>query len=399
MEYQQATLLARPPQASLIQFSGFDLPFPSHCSLWDATSPSDWAMAAQQYAQHPEYVYQVTPETTPSGYDSFQSSVLLAAHYHHFNNPAPYLAPPVFAAIEHLLDTSPITKHQLLTAKLLQVTPVRALLAVSGESWILSEKVPSAQAFLGYKTTLRSWIGGLWSGAADATGQPVRDALQLAIEILRHAMAVPSHTLRLELGPDMGLYYAALILWSVTVSANTRMNMHQAQVHQQHRYQSHSPLPSARNFPSTPTHLTSNTPTASPIHTYPPTTNFVPSQAASPIAFSPTSSSMQHSDIALMSMKFLDTAVVDMEFLGMVQQWPRDVSQWQQGCGALLRWVKMRLRGGALEARDSVVASSHAVGPTSAGTGRGGDGFGELLDGVIGVLEKVMGRGWEGWGV
>ena len=64
-----------------------------------------------------------------------------------------------------------------------------------------------------------------------------------------------------------------------------------------------------------------------------------------------------------------------------------------------MRWVKMRLRNGAKEARDSVIAPTLGAGPTSAGTGRGGDGFGELLDGVIGVLEKIMGRGWEGWGV
>jgi hypothetical protein len=108
---------------------------------------------------------------------------------------------------------------------------------------------------------------------------------------------------------------------------------------------------------------------------------------------------MQHSDITMLSINFLNTALVDITFLDMVQQWPRDVTQWQQGCGALLRWVKMRLRGSTAEGRDSVVAPIHGVGPTSAGTGRGGDGFGELLDGVIGVLEKVMGRGWEGWGV
>ena len=58
-----------------------------------------------------------------------------------------------------------------------------------------------------------------------------------------------------------------------------------------------------------------------------------------------------------------------------------------------MHWVKMRLRNGSLEGRDSV------VGPTSAGTGRGGDGLGELLDGVTGVLEKIMGRGFDGWGV
>jgi hypothetical protein len=333
-----------------------------------------------------------------SGFDSFQSSLLIATHYHHFNNPTPYLAPPSFVAIDHLLDSSPITKHQLLTAKLMQVTPIRALLAVSGESWILSEKVPSAQAFSSYKTTLHTWISGLWSDSTEPHNRPARDALMLAIEILQYAMTVPSHTLRLELGADMGLYFAALVIWSVTVAANTRINMRQTQTHQ-NRYQSHSPLPSSRVFQSTPTHLTANPSTASPIHTYPPTVNFIPTQTLSPASYSPTSSSMHYSDITMSAVKFLNTALVDLEFLGIVPQWPRDVAQWQQGCGALMRWVKMRLRGATVEGRDSVVASGLGVGPTSAGTGRGGDGFGELLDGVIGVLEKIMGKGWEGWGL
>jgi hypothetical protein len=398
VECHQTTLLARQPQPSLIQFSGCDLPFPTHSSLWDATNAMDWALAAQQYTHLPEYVYQVGPDTVSSAFDAFQSSLLIASYYHHFNGPIPDLAPPSFVAIDHLLDNSPITRHQLLTAKLLQVIPIRAILAVSGESWILSEKVPSAQAFSGYKTTLRAWIGGLWSGATEPHNQFVRDAVRLAIEILQHAMTVPSHTLRLELGADMGLYFAALVIWSVTVAANTRINMHQTHPHQ-HRYQSRSPLPSTRAFPSTSTHLTTNTSTTSPVHTYPQTANFIVNQTVSPAPYSPTSSSMHHSDITMLSAKFLHTALVDLGLLGVVHQWPRDIAQWQQGSGALMRWVKMRLRSGAVEGRDSVVASGLGIGPTSAGTGRGVDGSGELLDGVIGVLEKIMGKGWEGWGL
>lgn len=103
--------------------------------------------------------------------------------------------------------------------------------------------------------------------------------------------------------------------------------------------------------------------------------------------------SMGHSEIIDTSMNFLASALLDLEFLGSVPQWPHDVVQWQQGCAALMRWVKMRLRNSTMESRDSVVGA----GPTSAGMG--GDGLGELLDGVVAVLEKILGRGWESWGV
>lgn len=396
LECQQAMLLARLPQPSMIQYSGFDMPFPAHCSLWEATGPADWAMAAQQYAHFPTYVFEITPDISVGPFDHFQSMLIIAAQYNHFNNPSIYLSPPALPAIDHLLDNSPITKHVLLTAKLLQVTPVRSLLAVSGESWILSEKVPSPAAFSSFKSTLKTWVNGLWAPTNDPQSQSVKDALRLSIEILQHAITIPPHSLRLEMGADMGLYFAALVIWAVTVAAHTRINAPSAPA-QPIRYQSHSPLQSNRTsgyFPSTPTHLSAGTPQPgqSPNPSHPAHMGLMPtSHSPAP----PTSNSMLHTEITATSISFLENALLELELLGIVPQWPRDVMQWQQGCSALMRWVKMRLRNGALEGRDSVVGS----GPTSAGTGRGGDGLGELLDGVVGVLEKIMGRGWEGWGV
>ncbi|KAF2119235.1 fungal-specific transcription factor domain-containing protein [Lophiotrema nucula] len=398
LEYQQAILLGRSPQASIFQYHGFDLPLPAHAAMWDAKNPTEWAMAAQQFSAMPGYVYEVTPETSFGPFDFFQSSLLIAAHYNLFNNPTPYLAPPPMSTIDHLLDPSPITKHNLWTAKLLHVTPIRPLLAISGESWILSEKVPSPQEFSSLKTTLRTWVNGLWSSVTDTQSAPIKDALRLSIELLQHAIALQPQTLRLELGADMGLYFAALVIWAVTVAANTRINASQTQG-SSHRYPSQSPLPSNRNsahYPSTPTRIPGSPSQAatSPNLNHPNALGLMPSVQTSP-APPPTSNSMLHSEITMTSVSFLNMALLELDFIGIIAQWPKDVAQWQQGCAALMRWVKMRLRNGPLDARDSVVG----FGPTSAGTGRGGDGLGELLDGVISVLEKIMGRGWEGWGV
>lgn len=396
LEYQQATLLARMPQPSIIQTtaSGFELPLPCHYSVWEAHDPADWAISAQHYAHVPTHVFEVTPDMNISPFDHFQSSLLIATQFNHFNNPAIYLAPAPLPAIDHLLDGSALTRHQLLTAKLLQVTPVRALLAVSGESWILSEKVPSPAAFSSYKSTLKTWTNGLWATTPDLQSQAVKDALKLSIELLQHIMAPSVSTLRLELGADMGLYIAALVIWAVTVASNTRIKAPQVPT-QPIRYQSHSPLSSSRTpilFPSTPTHFSAAA-SQSPNPAHPVAMGLMPSSHPSPAP--PTSNSMLHSEITSTSAKFLANALFEINSLGKVSQWPNDVMQWQYGCSALLRWVKMYLRNGALEGRDSVVNS----GPTSAGTGRGGDGLGELLDGVVSVLEKVIGRGWEGWGV
>lgn len=395
LEYQQAILLARNPQPSLINCSGHDLPLPTHSELWDATSPSDWAMAALQNPHQHTFVYEVSADSLQT-FDTLQSSLVIAAYYNHFNKTIPYLALPNYSAIEHLLDNSSITQHHLLVAKLLQVVPIRALLAISGESWIFSEKVPSPQAFGSYRSTLRSWLNGLWSAGDGSQSRPAKDALKLAVDIAQHAMTAPANALRLELGADMGLYYAALTIWAITVAAHSRVNATQAV--QSHRFQSHSPLSTARtNYPSASAHYSMNNRSATPNPSHPAAMGLTSHPASSPLPPVSSTGSMPYSELSMLSMDFLSNARVELDLVGIVSPWPRDMSQWQQGCSALMRWVKMRLRNDSPETRDSVVAPKLSMG--IAGTGRGGDGFGELLDGVINVMEKIMSRGWDGWSI
>jgi hypothetical protein len=387
LEYQQATLLARPPKESLIAVSGLDLPFPAPGALWDAESASDWAMVAAQFDSLPLGLYEVTASMSTPVLDHFQSSLLIASHYNQFGSPAPF---PSVSSIDHLVDPSPLTQHHLLTAKLVQLTPLRALLAVSGESWICSEKVHLARTFHSYKNSLKAWLNQLWNADADSTSQDVKEALRVAIEILRQGLT--AEDFRPELGAEMGMYYAALVIWAVTVAASTRLGSHG---HSPRLNAVHTLPHRAAPYSSTSTHLSAPTSTSSnPMHTV-----NIGLHQSSMISTAPISpSSMPRAEIVAHSVTFLDSAALELGFLNLVPQWPRDVAQWQHGCFVLLRWVKMTLRNGSPDGRDSVVSS----GPTSAGTGRGSDSSGELLDGVVGVLEKVMtimARGYEHWGI
>lgn len=408
LETQQATLVARTPQPSIIPYvSGFNLPIPASLAVWNAASAVDWVLALQQQPQQPSYVCDVPAElslkTRLPKLDVFQSSLVIAVNYNHFHNETPYLQAHPYPALNHVLDQSSLTQYHLLTAQLLQHIPLRALLAVSGESWILSEKVPSIATFAGFKSTLRTWLNELWTSDMEGQGvKPVRAALKTAITLLQHAMTTPSQTLRLEPGAEMSLYYAALVLWAVTLAATTRQNEAQSKAqptrHPQHRSPTQSRRPSQGQAQllsqvsgvSGPITLTSHMPGQTPNPNHPGAIGLLPSALAAP-APPPNTTSMLHTEIVPISLSFLSIAEVETDLLCMGPRLPQNLTQWQQGVGALLRWVKMRLRSGPVDGRDSVISTSS----TGAGRGEGG----ELLDGVVGVLEKVLRRGWDGWGI
>ncbi|EAT86837.2 hypothetical protein SNOG_05773 [Parastagonospora nodorum SN15] len=218
-----AMFLAREPHESLFRQEGVDLPFPAHSLVWDATTLDDWAVAIQQHASSPQRVFEVTQVPVLVPCDPFQSSILIAVFYNRSEIASPYINAPVTEDIDHILDPSFTTKQRLLTAKLLQVTPIRALLAVSGESWILFEKVPSQQAQIIFKTTLRAWINQIWSAPEGASPTvSSKEAVRLAIQILHMALEEQPEDSELNMGSDMGVYFAALVLWAATTAGSSR---------------------------------------------------------------------------------------------------------------------------------------------------------------------------------
>jgi hypothetical protein len=396
LESQQAMLLAREPIPSQFQESGMDLPFPIHTSVWDAMTLEEWTMAAQQYSSSPQYVFAATPDSVLVPCDSFQSSILVAAHYNRFDVAMPYSNTFSNSEIDLLLDESFVTKKKLLTAKLLQVTPIRELLAVSGESWILSEKVSSPQTFTAFKTTLRTWAAQLWSAPMNNC-QPAasREALKLSVEILTMALNEPAESLELGMGTDMGVYFAGLVLWAITTAASTRANASQQAL----RYAPyrHNSLPPSYQTSHNPTSAPATSTPLSDVFTIPtpmdPCTTqaivqgLIHSQPTSPARHDSLSGTalLSYDQITYNSLSFLPVILS----LALQPQQPLDLSTLQAGCISMLLWVKLQLRGTPLEDQTDMAVWASAP----------GDGLGELLDGVVGSLERVLNRGWTGWGI
>lgn len=395
LESQQATLLARKSVPSLFAETGMDLPLPVHTSVWDAMTLNAWAMAAEQHAPSPQYVFEVTPRSMLIPCDSFQSSVLIAAYYSCSDASSPYLAVPPIEDVDQVLDQSFNTNMKLLTAKLLQVIPIRALLAVSGETWILSEKVSSPQEFTAFKTTLRTWVSQLWSiSSKDTHLTACKEALRISVDILQLAMDRQPEASELSMGTDMGVYFAGLVLWAITTTASTRASA-ASQMPQHAPYRHNSQPPSfttthnSASLPSTPVQMSGSFPVPTtmemdmassshaPFHSLPATPSRHDSLGANTL--------LSHDQIAFNSISFLPAILT----LASAPHQHLDINTIQNGCISLLMWVKVQLRG----------ASNDEHGDLAMWAARPGDGLGELLDCIVGSLERILNKGWSGWGI
>ncbi|EDU45084.1 conserved hypothetical protein [Pyrenophora tritici-repentis Pt-1C-BFP] len=365
LAFQQPLLLARETLHSLIENTRFEIPFPEHTSLWDATGSAEWAATILEQSYTPTYVYEITPESTLTSLDTFQSSVLLATHYNLHENISPYISSPTVPDVQHLLDTSPIIKRTLLTAKLVQVTPLRALIAVWGESWILSEKVTSPQVFNAMKTTLRTWLAQLWSSNESET-PPVREALNLSVTILREALQDQRDMVELEMGTDMGIFFSGLVLWAITVSSAARSTTNPSSTQAVDR------MPVSTGVGDLAFGLAHSQP-QSPI-----------------IEATPENPLLSHAQIIINTISFLSDAMYTFSDVVPVQQSQGDQLRHQTGCVSLLLWIKLRLRGIPLEEPSSGVDTWSS---------KPGESLGELLDGIISSIERALDRGWSGWGV
>lgn len=275
----------------------------------------------------------------------------------------------------------------LSTAKLVQVTPIRALLAVSGESWILSEKVETPQLLSTLKTSLRTWVTQFWSTPASEEA-PVKAAMRLSVEILQQALQEQRLGVQPEIGTDMGIFYAALVLWVITVAATTRFRGLAAEIATKQgrtRGQSLSqPIPSSIDMITAQT--ADQTSTCMAPNSGQPRSLLSSNAPRSPIIeATPENPILSHAQITINTISFLNNAPL---VFSDAAASAAGLSRYQLGCVSLLLWVKLRLRGVSLDSQHSAADNLEAK-----------PGLGELLDGMTGSLERILSNGWSGWGI
>lgn len=355
---------------------GLDLYLPVNHEIWDARSPSQWqtliTSAGDLDSCLTKDVMQALDDIAHGvqiiRMDAFQSSLLVAVQASALLSQAqsisPYstfthtvFAPENISLFENSLSLSPYVRLVHEAVQLSACAPFKALLATSGESWLMSQKLSTEaraakETFELLKQELRLWTNALQlpiptlysttTGSSISAQVPFTAADVPAKRALRHALRILSLAMDVypglpSFGPEMALYYASLILWSCTYSA-----VHVA------------PEPNTRHASITS----------------------IASSAASDSGVSDISPEAAEA-AGRHFLELADTHVSESELSGSAVPPLDALESWKVGVGAILRWTGWVQNGGLNGA---------------------GAGVGELANGAVGVLERLGRKGWvEGW--
>ncbi|KAJ4991627.1 hypothetical protein SVAN01_03008 [Stagonosporopsis vannaccii] len=363
LESQQQMLLAR-HRPSTVEVVVDTLPFPVHDSLWNAASASEWTVVSQQHLNMPKTIYEALQMQTEQRFSIFQSAVLITTWYDQSNGPVPTL----IAEFEHVLSQSATTRIQLLTAKLTHLVPMRALLAVSGETWIFGTKLTSEEECSSLKSALRAWTDGIWASTTEHDTNSTAEALRIAIAILNHSLET-GNPLALGLGIELSLFFAALVLWAATAAASSRVAV--SSDPSQHLEAAFMLDHEVATMCHTATRSKSVKLVDHPVD-------------IQRTAFSGSLEqklSIPWVEIFSQTSLFLSTAMTNIS--------TSELATCHTGCASLLLWTKMHLRGAFSNDSDSA-----EIDASSSEHHRG-----EIINEAISQIERMLDHDWEGWGI
>jgi len=214
LDIQHSTLFGR--QATEVpDFEPATLSLPQPLHLWDMVPTPQASYYSETHCEHfvpqvllPQATMDVQPSTGPL--DVFASMLLIAytnsknRQFRPNSSHSTSMPPP----LSH--HSSPHTQLAHQTFALAVKVPIRALLAVAGESWIQAEKLSSRAEYAQAQTDL-----GKWTTSAAAT-----EALPLAIKILRlHRL----HHKTTFLFHEWSLHLAVLVVWAKNYAERNSM--------------------------------------------------------------------------------------------------------------------------------------------------------------------------------
>ncbi|KAL0259406.1 hypothetical protein SLS55_005142 [Diplodia seriata] len=209
LEAQATTLLIRQVADSTVP--GLSLPTPAPLSAWDATQWA-WRKMLPQLSSLSLTKAGATAATHPPDgrcLDEFQAAQVVWTHTTRHGS------------LESCNTYSRATRLSIHGIRIASATPLRALLAVAGETWVFSEKVRSDE-YAAAKEMVQQWTSGLDYASAADSPQQAREALQEALTVLRLAAEtnIVDASSALSFGAELVLFYASLVLWAAVAAAS-----------------------------------------------------------------------------------------------------------------------------------------------------------------------------------
>ena len=217
LDQQHAELFGR-ERTNCFSGASANLPFPRSQSPWDSTHDQ---RAASEPARR--RVWEALgggnlDESAQQPYDTFQSMLMMAClgddvdtEGFGFGIRANKESSPILSAMEQ----SPGINIAYHTFMLCKHTPIRNLLAVAGESWVMAEKLSSPAKFSEAQNKARQWASGFadlnMDLTMDAEQAPVNGALKHALKILELNRNHPRTGLLFQ---EWAVYLASVVVWA-----------------------------------------------------------------------------------------------------------------------------------------------------------------------------------------
>ncbi|KAK4627371.1 hypothetical protein CLAFUR0_04680 [Fulvia fulva] len=206
LEQQHSTFFGRQP-TTCFNNTVLNLPYPTSQNEWDAVAgmpPSGQYERTSQALQDLQFI----PEPMGEHVDPFRSMLLMACRFDapkDLNGWADCCEDFPIALTANLTPRVRLAYH---TFVLCSNTPIRDLLAVAGESWILAEKLGTQAEYTAAQIEARQWAARPFSYGEQP---PVQEALNHAFAILSVHQDFPKTGLLFQ---EWATYLAALVIWA-----------------------------------------------------------------------------------------------------------------------------------------------------------------------------------------
>ncbi|EMC92099.1 hypothetical protein BAUCODRAFT_27452 [Baudoinia panamericana UAMH 10762] len=232
LDQQHVMLFGRQPtdclSSSVGGLIGLNLPMLMEQSFFDALPEDQLAkrlqdgrpdLAQQQQVYHVLAAVPTMLNTLAQPHDTLQSMLMLACltDTKHDLITLGFDDDADLSAVLNAIEQTPRMRLAYHTLMLARNTPIRDLLAVAGESWVVGEKLSSADQYIAAQLAARDWaattvLTGLpGHGGADQARSPAQRAVFHALQILGIHSSHPETGLLFQ---EWSVYLAAVVIWA-----------------------------------------------------------------------------------------------------------------------------------------------------------------------------------------